>query len=406
MRFSYKGVDESGASDTGVLEAGSEHDAFMTLRSRGITVFELVEGDEPSRNNVPWYRRDIELFGSGLPLGEQATVAETMGVLFELRLPLNDTLHMLEHAVDSPRVRRHFVRTGQRVADGEPLAEAFQAAGAGFSPMFHILLRVSDAANTLSQTMSELSTYLRNQERVRAKLKSALIYPTVLVLASLGLLLVIVFYLAPSLEPMFSAVDKPMPGSIALFLSIGDLLREDGWLVLSVLVAVSFAGLIFTTGWHGQNLQRAIIRRLPVWGRISRQAELLRQVRAINMLLKSGMPYADALETVARFMGAGGAQFEAAAEQLKQGGQASEVFASDRALPAIARDLLRVGEETNRLPDVLASLSRSLEDRLDAATQKAMQTITPTLTLGLGLAIGLLIYQVMGAVLEINELAF
>lgn len=406
MRFFYKGVDHDGAKDNGTIDAADEFDAFSTLESRGIIVFELSDVATGAADHRPWYRRDIELFGSRLTLSQQASTAEMLSVLFKLGLPLTETLRLLEHGSDNPKVTRHFARTYQRVADGVPLPEAFADASSQFSPMFQILLRVSDAANTLPETMRELARYLRNQERVAAKLKGALVYPAVLILAAIGLILVIVFYLAPSLEPMFSAVDKPMPGSLAFFITLRDLLEEYGWLVLSASVGGAFAVLILLTGAHGEPIRHSIVGRLPVWGVLSRKAQLLRQIRALNMLLRSGMPFADALETVAEFLGTSGPDLLGAADALKQGGRAADVFGSDRALPPLVRDLIRIGEETNRLPDVLSSLAQTLEDQLEAETQRATQLITPILTLVLGLSIGILIYQVMGAILEINELAF
>lgn len=405
MRYFYKGIDQSGAPESGSIEAGSEQDAFMTLQSRGLTLFEL--GDRPETgSDVAWWRRDIQLFPTRLSLGDQASVAETMAVLFKLHLPLNETLRMLEGAIDNAIVRRHFIRTGQRVADGEPLADAFVAAGSAFSPLFHVLLQVSDAANTLPETMAELSRYLRNQERIRAKLSGALVYPLILILAAVVLVLVIVFYLAPALEPMFTSVNKAPPASLAFFLSVNRALSDYGFLIMPIALAVGTGLVVFVRGPQGEGVRRAVVSRLPLWGAIARQAALVRQIRALTMLLKSGMPLADALESVQRFMGSDGPDWQGAAERLKQGGRSADVLGADPALPPIARDLFRMGEETNRLPEVLAALSQTLEDRLNAQTQKATTLITPAITLVLGLGIGLLIYQVMGAILDINELAF
>ena len=407
--YSYQGCDSTGVSENGTIEASSEKLAFDTLQSRGITVFDLSTGTGSTASELPWYRRDISFWGSELPYEDQAATADLLATLFGAGLSATEVIRIAALSSEKPDIKRHFERVGQRVADGTSFAEAFEAENRRFSPIFVSFLKVSDTANTLPQLLKELGRFFQKQNAVRQKVVSALIYPAILVVAAIALLLVVIFYLAPNLEPIFASVDRDPPGTLAFLLSMNDGLRSY-WLF----VAAGFGGLIFAllAALQIPSVKSALSRvqlRLPIVGKLMRLTALSRLAQATELLLSSGQPLAEALRTATQVMGGSsgfGVRFEEAAEAIEAGLSASTVFDEDPAIPATFKELFRIGEETNRLPSTLAALSESMATQADRQSQRLLNLLTPALTLVLGLGIGFLIYTLMGAILEVNELAF
>jgi len=407
--YSYQGCDDAGVNESGTIEATSEKLAFDTLQSRGITVFELSVGSRSTDNELPWYRRDISFWGRELPYDDQAATADLLATLFGAGLSATEVIRIAASSSEKLEIKRHFERVGQRVADGASFSAAFEAENRLFSPIFVSFLKVSDTANTLPQLLKKLGRFFQKQNSVRQKVVSALIYPAILVVAAIALLLVVILYLAPNLEPIFASVDREPPGTLAFLLSMNGALRNY-WLFVvggfGVLILALLAALQIPTVRSA--LSRAQLR-LPIVGRLMRLTALSRLAQATELLLSSGQPLAEALRTAAQVMGESsgfGVRFEEAAEAIEAGLSASTVFDEDRAIPPTFKELFRIGEETNRLPSTLAALSESLADQSDRQSQRLLNLLTPTLTLVLGLGIGFLIYTLMGAILEVNELAF
>lgn len=406
-RFSYKGVDADGKTDEGWVDGRDTTEAYATLQSRGIAVFELNEGGETD-TAIPWYARDIPFGRQGYGLTDQAALAELIATLSKLGLPLTEMLRITASNTTNPSIRNHVERTSARVADGVPLAEAFEAAGAGFSPMFLQILQVAGLANTLPTSMADVSRYLRRAEQTRSKVLSALIYPSILIVAGCTLMAVIVVYLAPALAPMFSDLNRPMPSGLSMFLWIGAGFERYGLFIGLTFAAGLAVVVIASLSDAGRRARARLALRLPFVGSINRDALLLRHVSALAMLLRSGMPLVEALEASANLGGVSPYEptFRSAAGSLRDGGLASVVFRAEPSMSELFQDLFSVGEVANRMNDTLPTVVQVLELRLDRSIQRTLQILTPALTIILGGLIGVLVYSVMGAILDINAVAF
>ena len=407
--FTYQGVDISGSNEIGSIEAKSEKVAFDILQSRGITVFELSESNIFPGSHLPWYRRDIKFRSRQLAYEDQATTADLLATLFSAGISTAEVIRIAALSSEKTIIKRHFERVGQRVADGTSFADAFKAENQLFSPIFTSFLQVSDTTNTLPRILKSLGLFFQKQSIVSQKIISALIYPAILVCAAIAMLLVVVLYLAPNLGPIFSSVGKEPPGTLSLLLSINATLR-DYWLIILGVVAgffpITFALLQFQ--WVKSVFSR-LKYQLPIFGNLARVTTLSRLSQATGLLLSSGQPLSEALRTAALVMGGTssfGKRFYDAANAIDAGLTASAVFDEDPNIPHTFKELFRIGEKTNRLPYTMAALSETMVAQVDKQSQRLLNLLTPTLTLVLGLGIGFLIYTLMEAILEVNELAY
>jgi len=407
--FAYEGYDGSGAFDVGKIEARTEKLAYQILQSRGITVFSLTSGDVPVAGDLPWYRRDIRLGRRGLPLRDQAIVADLLSALFEAGLSVADVIRIVAQSSERPDVRHHFERVGQHIADGTGLAEAFEAENRTFSPIFVSFLTIGEEANNLSPLLKKLARYFDQQNTIRQKVISALIYPAILLCAALGLLLMAILYLAPGLEPVFSSVGTSPPDSLSVLLALNSGLRMF-WPYLLVAGAL---GLVFILLALQSPALKSMVRgfwyRMPVLRTLLRLSVLARLVQSTEILLASGQTLAEALRTSAQFTDSSSRLalcFEDAADAVEKGLPAASVFDAEPELPATFKALFRVGEETNRLASTLPALANAMSLQLDRYSQRLLSLLTPAITLVVGLGVGFLTYTLMGAILDVNEIVF
>lgn len=406
-RFRYEAIDAAGRAQSGAIDAEDETQAFSRLQAQSLTVISLDAGDRAVRK-VPWYRRDITLSRRGFSANEEADLAERLAVLFRARLPIGETLRVIADSARRPATARLFRRIQALVADGLPLARAFEVAGGNASPVFQTLLELSVDAADPSTLMQNYARLLRRQSGTRSRILGAMVYPIILIAGAVGVLMLVSLFLAPSLTPMFAALDQPVPTSLAVFNAIGLRLAAYGWMLGALSLAV--AGLVIVL-WDWPDFSRGryvLTRRLPGIGAILRTGDLARMVRAVDLLLGIGLDMPAAFRRAAGTVGDRGAgrTFMVAADALERGSTAASVFEKDTTLPRLFRELFRTAEETNLVRDVLPLLGDNLENVLERQTENAVGLFAPVVTVVLGGAIGLLAYTVMSAILSVNDVAF
>jgi type II secretory pathway component PulF len=401
-RFRYTAYSSDGVREDGALEVPTEAQAWDKLTSLGLTVVELLVESK----SQPTPRWSGLAFGNRIPLSAQADLADQLAVLFAARLSAMQVVETVEQGAVQPAIRRKFRRIGQLMADGRSFPDALSDAGDGLLPLFVNLARIGQAAGDPAPLMKSLATSLRRQQKMAAQISGALVYPMILVAGGFGILILMALYLAPQLATIFDSVEKPVPPELALFIAAGEVLQDWWWafLIAGLVAALSMPAL--RTRYRAEIA--GVVQRLPVIGRVTRNASLARLSRSVQIMLSAGMPLAPTLRATASSAALDplSRHFDQAAEAIEAGGTGRDIFSAVTALPSVFRALFAIGERTNTLPQVMDSIATALEDQTERQAQRAMTLLTPVLTLVIGGGIALLVYAVMGALLTVNDLAF
>lgn len=408
-RFSYRGFDASGQPEDGSVEAASEKLAFEILRARGLTIADLSVTGAAAASPLGRTSAARLVKSSSIAAAEEAKLASLLSVLFRARLPIDRVIRIVISTVGQRDIQRHFERVDQRVAEGQSFAEAFAESNRGFSPMFVAFIRLSDRVDMLAKLFAALATFLRQENKLRQQVLSALIYPAILFAAALALMLVMILLLTPNLMPVFQSAGREPPATLAILSSLNEILRRQGPLILLVgLVAMLVLSLSFRLPPVRRSAQ-SLGSVIPVLGGLARTRVLIRLTHALHLALVAKLPLSEALRLAGTSAGGGdrlARLFWSAADQIDRGGRAGEAFQADPHLPAIFQELFQVGEATNSLETILPAVAQTLEASLEQTSQRLLAGLTPVLTLIIGGGVGWLIYTIMGAILEINALAF
>lgn len=407
--FKYEGYGEDGQIENGTLNAASERLAFDILQSRGLTVFALANDDGEAGQDVPWYKRDIRFSDGLLPTDVQASTAELLATLFSSGLSEREVLRIAAVSTENRAVRRHLQRALVLLEDGDRLADAFSKNNTLFSPLFNAFLRLGEDANELSGMMRSLATLLRKQSKSKQKILGALIYPAILIIAAVILLLVVTFYLAPNLIPLFTSVGATPPATLGGLMALNEFLASNWFWITGATILVGLLLLGSITHPDARKRLQTLFLGAPILGSVLRLNALSQIAGALVLLLRAGETLPAALRTTSLAFSTRGlfnACLSEAADALEGGGRAADRIDEEAKIPATFREMFRVGEETNSLPDTLAAVAETFALQADRQTERLITLLTPLMTLILGLGIGVLIYTLMGAILEVNELAF
>jgi general secretion pathway protein F len=252
----------------------------------------------------------------------------------------------------------------------------------------------------------QLGLALRRQIELSSRLNSALVYPAVLLAVSLLTLAVTMTVLVPNLLPLFENSRAPMPMIIRLFLAVRDHAALIGSATGMTLMAAVAGALRLRRDEKALFIRDRILLSLPVVGPLVRSAEAARVARSLALLLKSGMPVLQALslaQTTARnrIIRYG---LAAVAEQVAAGGRIGRAFERHAVMPAASCHLAAIGEETNRLDELMGHIAHIHETAMQERLERLTALATPVLTLVMGGLVAGLIFSVMKAVLSVNDL--
>lgn len=402
--FAYRAVTADGSEQTSTLIAVDETSALNELKDRGLVVFEF--GVAGSLDQPAWYAREIE-FGTRIGSKGVAELSRLLATLIDAQLPIGDALKTASELVPDKRLRQILPQVRQRVLDGTPLDRAFAEHNKALPDLFLSLVSIGQRSNRLGEVLADCASHFEKEGVVRSKLISSAIYPAILVCTAVALMLIVAFYLAPSLAPFFAANDTPMPWALQALASLAELDPRSWVIALFCFVSIVFGLIFFSTSKSMAEPRSVIIGRLPVVGPVIRNAKFGRYARTLSIMLASGEGPREALRALSETASAPDDEdlFADAADLLAQGQSASAIFDESSQVPSLFAELYMVGEKTNRLSEMMRIAGETLERSATTGVERLLALATPILTLVIGLSVGYLVYTMLGAILDVTDFA-
>ncbi len=406
-QFRYRAIGPGGETATGVAEAPDRASLLEQLRAAGLLPVEAEEGADPTAPR-PWWRRDFRLGPTAAQDGKGLGYAiQEMAVLLDAGLPLDRSLAILAGQAEHKGLRPAIEAVLDRVRGGAPLSEAMRGEAAVFPPVAIALAEAGEASGQLNTTLGRLAEMLLRAEQLREQLRSALIYPVLLLLAAGASILLLLTVVVPQFEAFFEGSRGPLPTATIVVLAASRLVREDGALILLALLG---AGLLLRTGLRRPATRRRMhgaVLRAPLAGPLTARIETARFARTLGTLVESGVTLSAALP-IARRTFANMAIAEAvdsATQSLKEGEGLSGPLEATGLLPPIAITFLRTGEETGRLGEMLTRLADALDRDIQKTTGRLLALLVPVVTILLGVVVATVLGAILTAMLSVNELA-
>jgi general secretion pathway protein F len=402
MQYRYQAYDGSGRAVKGALDAANEAEALGRLNGQGLMPFELSleTGKAPS-----WLTMEI---GRRAPnLAERARIMRQLATLLGAGIVIDRALRLLELQAPTRRTKRLAAVAAEAVAEGKPLSAALARPDSGFAPDEIGLIKAGEQAGALTPVLEDLSAMLEKRVELRGRLVSALVYPAVLIVMALISLTVIATVLVPNIAPLFEQSGAPMPTILWVMTGFSALVTDHGRETgIAALLLLLLAVMIFRQPAVRRGLE-ALGLRLPVFGSLMRLRESARICRTLGALLRGGAALQSAIAATGEAARGRLTRIELATaiENVTAGRKLADALTGVHVLDGAARQMIAIGEETNRLDTMLLHIASSNEVEAAARLERLMTLLTPLLTVALGLLVGGIIMSVMRAILSVNDLA-
>ncbi|MFZ2303839.1 MAG: type II secretion system F family protein [Minisyncoccia bacterium] len=401
MIFIYEVYNKDGAMVRGEYEAQTREEVVEYLLRRDLTPIsvEAIRGGKAGIDlSISLFEKVDNVDILFLVRNLSATVKAGLSIVEALDILIADT---------EKKMMKNILREVQAlVKNGQPLSAGFANFANQFPPVFLGMLRAGEASGQLERTLTELGQYLSKEYALRAKVKSALTYPIILLVASIGVVSLLLIFVLPRLTKAFASSGVELPWVTKFFLGLSSMLTYSFTLDLIVLFFASWFFLYFRKTLMGRKFFFLLISHIPVANELIKKVALVRFTRTLGNLMASGLSAVGSLESASESIG--NQKYEVAIKKIvddvKNGMAISDALIKFPDLfPRLLVSLVIVGERTGSLSEILITFSDFYEEDVDNKLKGLTAVLEPVLLLIMGLLVGsiafsiiLPIYQLVG----------
>jgi general secretion pathway protein F len=411
--FVYKGLDASGKSTNGIVDADSPKLARIKLRKSGIFPTDLSEEQQQSRAIARGAILDEtlrkqyslrQIFGR-VTETEKAIVTRQLATLVGAGIPLVEALTALIDQVDNPKFKVAVGQVRQLVNEGASLADAMGKHPKMFSPLYVNMIRAGEAGGALDIVLDRLADYMESQVRLRNRISAATVYPIVMSVMAVVFIAVLVTFVVPKLTEIFKGLNQPLPMATVLLIRISDFMAAWWW---ALVVGVMGATFIFTR-WKsseaGRPIWDAALLRLPIIGRIVRTVAVARFSKTLATLLASGIPLIRALEIVRNIVDNASLEtaLDEARESISEGASIAMPLKQSGQFPSLLTHMIAIGEKSGELEAMLAKVAEAYDNEVETTIAKMTSWLEPVMILVMAGVVGVIIVSILIPIFSINQ---
>jgi general secretion pathway protein F len=391
-RFRYRASDADGRLVEGVVHAPTRVIALEELRRQRLVPVDVAPLGSERSGRAPRQRRAQAL----------SAWTRTVATLLEAGMPLDRALDFAATHAGHPAIASASTDVRADVQNGSTLADALRKRGAVFGSLVPAMVAAGEESGALDQAMARLADHLDEANDLRGQVRSALIYPAIMGGASAAGITVLLAFVVPRFAAMLQETGGTLPLSTRMLVGVSRVVTAWWWLWL----LLALGAVVTIRAWLGDGSNRrryhAARLRWPIVGTIETSFSTARFSRALGMLLSSGMPVLGALRiargTVTNL--ALGAALDQAAEDVSHGVRIATALSP--VLPPLGSQLLAVGEETGRLPELARQVAETYDRELKRALRSAVALIEPALILFFAVLVGFVALAMLQAIYSVN----
>ena len=400
-KYQYKAVKLDGETVEGELDAPDESAVLGYLRAEGLIPLE-TRSAAGLRARLGRTRRHR------LSQKEIGILTRELATLLEAGMTLDRSLQILVELTDAEHLGRVLTDLQERVRGGATFSSALDAQDGQFPRLYINMVRAGEASGALDQVLDRLADYLERVAELRQTVTSALVYPSILlVVAGLSVIMLLVF-VVPQFTVLFEDMGAALPLPTRIVVAAGDLFRNYWW---AMLVVIALIALGLERWLQDEQVRTRLDHRvlaLPLFGDLVWKMETARLSHTLATLLKNGLPLLSALnlakEVVSNRKISG--LLDQASDELKHGRGLAGPLARLEALPDLALQMIRVGEESGALDAMLAKVASIYDRETRNSVQSMLTLLEPVLIIGLGIVVAGIIISILMAILGANDLVF
>jgi type IV pilus assembly protein PilC len=375
--FEWEGKDRNGKTTRGEIRAAGENQAQASLRRQGILVQKIKKRKMASAKRIK--PKDIAIF------------TRQLATMMKAGVPLLQAFDIVGRGNPNPSVTKLLNDIRTDVETGTSLSAAFRKHPMYFNALYCNLVEAGEAAGILEDLMDRLATYMEKTEALKSKVRSALMYPTAVIVVAFVVVAVIMIFVIPAFKEVFSSFGADLPAPTLAVIAMSEFFVAYWWLIFGGLGGGAY---FFMQAWkRNEKVQRFMDRlllRLPVFGPLVEKSVVARWTRTMSTMFAAGVPLVEALDSVGG--AAGNSLFADATKKIQQevstGTSLTMAMTNTRVFPSMVLQMCAIGEESGSIDHMLGKAADFYEQEVDDMVAGLSSLMEPIIIVILGTVIG------------------
>lgn len=391
MNFNYKVIDPAGREVSGQIDAASSDLAISSLQRRGFIVVS-VEAD--TQKNI--LQKNFSLFDK-VPMKEVVVVSRQLSALFEAQVSALKAFTLMSGNTENNMMKFALQSVAQDISGGISISAAMEKHPNVFSNFYTAMVRAGEESGKLTETFRYLADYLERQYELVSKTKNALVYPAFVVVTFVVVLVLMLTMVIPKLSAILLETGQELPIYTKVVIGLSNVFVNYWFIILAVVIGFSGYLIYLSRRASGQRRLDGWKITAPLFGQLYRKLYLSRIADNMNTMLSAGIPVLRALDITSAVVDNRVYEdiLKAAVDDVRGGQLISQSLEKHEPIPPIMVAMVRVGEETGSLGQILSTLARFYKREVDSAVDTLIGLIEPILIVGLGVGVGFLLTAVL-----------
>src|SRR5438105_9506200 len=420
-RFTYVALDSRGQESTGLVEAASTNEAIGQLRQAGFFPTNVYEEGKGGGRDGKAAKRAAKAERVAQPREKRKGIVlfqrrkvkpkilmiftRQLATLIDAGLPLLRGLNVLAKQERDTVLRNTTNRLAEAVQGGSTFSEALAQHPSIFNDLYVNMVKAGELGGVLELVLGRLAEFQEKAQKVKNKVKSAMIYPVIVLSLAMIIMAFLLVFIVPKFEGIFHDMlgDKPLPAITQFVIGTSNLVKNHGLVLLgAVIVAVTAYKFIGRTR-GGRFVIDSFKLRMPLFGDLNRKTAISRFARTLGTLVTSGVPILQALNITRETAGNSviAAAISRVHDSVKEGESIVQPLEASRAFPPMVTSMVDVGEETGKLPDMLLKIADVYDDEVDNAVAALTSMLEPIMIVFLALIVGTIVLALFTPLISI-----
>jgi type IV pilus assembly protein PilC len=394
--YKYSAIDRNGAQTSGKIDAASDEQARQKLMARGLMVTTLASDGGAAKSVVASSsapKKSRFSFGAKVSDEEVTIMTRQLATLIVAGLPLLRALELIHKQERNPAFKEVLGNIAESVSQGNNFSEALQAHPKVFDRLFVNMVKAGEAGGVLDKVLDRLAKFREKAQRIQKKVKSAMVYPGVVVTVAVVIVYILMVKVVPSFQKLLDGQKTNMPALTQFVVAISKALTEF-WYVTPVAIFGIYYGLkVWLATEKGKEIFDRVIFKLPKVGGFVQIVSVSRFARTFGTLMASGVPILQSItitrDTLDNVVIA--KSLERVHDRVRDGEPLSVPLEQSGVFPQMVTSMIQVGEETGQLPEMLNRVADIYDEEVDNAVTALTSIIEPVLIVFLAVVVGTIV---------------
>ena len=385
--FAWAGKSRDGKIQKGETVASNKDEVLNLLRKQGIIVTSVNAKGKGLDISIPG-------FGGGVTDKDIIVFTRQFATMIDAGLPLVQCLEILGKQTENKVLAKAIGEIRENVESGSTYADALAKHPKIFNDLYVNLVAAGEVGGILDTILGRLTAYIEKNLKLKKQVKSAMVYPSVVMVVAIGVIAVLMIFVIPMFAKMFKDMGGELPGPTLLVINVSNFMVSKKMLVVVAAIVAVFAGIKkFYNTKKGRLMMDQMFLKAPIVGPLIRKIAVSKFTRTLGTLMGAGVPIMDGLEIVAKTAGNKVVENTVMATRtsISEGKTLYEPLMQSGVFPPMVTQMINVGETTGALDAMLSKIADFYDDEVDSAVAAMTAALEPALMVFLGISVGFII---------------